>query len=188
MPQKCMLVRWSTPSKRQVVSEVAVWPLEALRVAPLLQHASQPSAGQLQAAAQHQPLRRATPRWECSKVLQLCARLDRVYIIDLVEAPLSVCVMPHMRLAQLVESPAANDDRRRIRKRTTSSRLLRVSFHDLHNVFSVMLTRPISAPLVSTRGAVCDIVYRVTAGAETRPWGGRGAWPCGFSAIGCDVK
>ena len=120
LPQKWMLVRWFTPSKRQVVSEVAVCPPATLRVAPLLQHASQPSAGQLQAAAQHRPMRRATPRWECSKVLQLYARLDRIYIIDLVEAPLSVCVLPHLRLAQVVETTAAGDDPRRIRERTAS--------------------------------------------------------------------
>ena len=76
--------------------------------------------GQLQTAAQHQPMRKATPRWECSKVLQLCARLDRIYIIDLVEAPLSVCVLPHLRLAQVVETTAAGDDPRRIRERIAS--------------------------------------------------------------------
>ena len=77
--------------------------------------------------------------------------------------------MPHMRLAQLVESPAANDDRRRIRKRTTSSSLLSVFFYDLHYVFSVMLTRPISAPLVSTRGAVYDMVVRVEVSSWREP-------------------
>ena len=76
--------------------------------------------------------------------------------------------MPHMRLAQLVESPAANDDRRCIRKRTMSSRLPRVSFYDLHNVFSVMLTRPISAPLVSVGGADCDMVTPPSAGQMKR--------------------
>ena len=46
--------------------------------------------------------------------------LDRIYIIDLVKAPLSVCVLPHLRLPQLVESPATGDDPRRIRERTAS--------------------------------------------------------------------
>ena len=35
-------------------------------------------------------------------------------------APVSVCVLPHLRLAQLVESPASGDDPRRIRERTAS--------------------------------------------------------------------
>ena len=47
-------------SPLEAMSEAAVCPPAALRVAALLQHASQPSAGQLQAAAQHQMVRRAT--------------------------------------------------------------------------------------------------------------------------------
>ena len=119
-PRDRMLVRCCTPSTRHALSAAAVWPPAGLPGAPLLQHASQPSAGQLQAAAQHQPVRRATPRWEFSKVLQLRARLDRIYIIDLVEAPLSVCVLPHLRLPKVVETTGAGDDPRRIRERTAS--------------------------------------------------------------------
>ena len=58
--------------------------------------------------------------WKCLNALQLRGRLDRIYIIDLVKAPFSVCVLPHLRLAQLVESPAIGDDPRRIRERTAS--------------------------------------------------------------------
>ena len=123
LPQKWILVRCCTPSTRHALSTAAVWPPAALRVDPLLQHASQPPSRPTPTKRLHsinQPTRRATPRWECSKVLQLCARLDRIDIIDLVEAPLSVCVLPHLRLAQVVETTAAGDDPRRIRERIAS--------------------------------------------------------------------
>ena len=42
------------------------------------------------------------------------------YTIDLVEAPLSVCVLPHLRLPKVVETTGAGDDPRRIRERTVS--------------------------------------------------------------------
>ena len=154
-----MLVRCCTPSPRSALSTAGIWPPAGQAGAPLLENASLPATGQLSSAALHQPVRKATAHWTCSNALQLRGRLDRIYIIDLVKAPLSVCVLPHLRLAQLVESPAANDDPRRIRKRITSSRLPRMSFHDLNHVFSVMRTRAISAPLVSVGGADCDRVF-----------------------------
>ena len=42
LPQKWILVRCCTPSTRHALSTAAVWPPAALRVDPLLQHASQP--------------------------------------------------------------------------------------------------------------------------------------------------
>ena len=70
---------------------------------------------------------------ECSKSLQLRGRLDRIYIIDLVEAPLSVCVLPRLRLAQVVESTAAGDDPRRIQERTASGERPRASLCDINH-------------------------------------------------------
>ena len=115
-----MLVRCCTPSPRSALSTAGIWPPAGQAGAPLLENASLPATGQLSSAALHQPVRKATAHWTCSNALQLRGRLDRIYIIDLVEAPLSVSVLPHLRLAQLVESPATGDDPRRIRERTAS--------------------------------------------------------------------
>ena len=116
----------------------------AARCSAAGENASQPATGQLSSAALNQPVRKATVYWMCLNALQLRGRLDQIYTIDLVEACLSVCELPHLRLAQLVESPAAGDDPRRVRERTINSKLLLCSFHDTDNISSVCRTRPIS--------------------------------------------
>jgi hypothetical protein len=143
-PRDRMLVRSCTPPTRHALSAAAVWPPAGLPGAPLLENASWPATGQLSSAALNQPVRKATVYWMCLNALQLRGRLDQIYTIDLVEAPLSICVLPHLRLAQLVESPAAGDDPRRVRERTINSKLLLCSFHDTDNISSVCRTRPIS--------------------------------------------
>ena len=135
--------------------------------APLLENASWPATGQLSSAALNQPVRKATVYWMCLNALQLHGRLDQIYTIDLVEACLSVCELPHLRLAQLVESPAAGDDPRRVRELTTNSRLLLCSFHDTDNISSVRLRARSPARLVSWGGAECDIVNKSEREAET---------------------
>ena len=130
----------------------------AARCSAAVENVSWPATGQLFSAALNQPVRKATVYWMCLNALQLHGRLDQIYTIDLVEACLSVCELPHLRLAQLVESPAAGDDPRRVRERTTNSRLLLCSFHDTDNISSVRLRARSPARLVSWGGAECDIV------------------------------
>ena len=113
-------MRCFTPATLHALSAAAVWPLAWLPGAPLLENVSSPATGQLYSAAWHQMVRKASVYWNCLHAFQLRGRLDRIYFIDLVEAPLSVCVLPHLRLPQLVESPATGDDPRRIRERTAS--------------------------------------------------------------------
>ena len=93
-----MLVRCCTPSPRSALSTAGIWPPAGQAGAPLLENASLPATGQLSSAALHQPVRKATAHWTCSNALHLRGRLDRIYIIDLVEAPLSVSVLPHLRV------------------------------------------------------------------------------------------
>ena len=115
-----MLVQCCTPATRHALSAAAVWPLAWLRGALLLENASQPATGQMYSAAWHQMVREPSVYLKRLHVLQLRGRLDRIYIIDLVEAPLNVSVLPHLRLPQLVESQATGDDLRRIRERVAS--------------------------------------------------------------------
>ena len=158
-----MPVRSCTPPACHALSAAAVWPPAGLPGAPLLENVSWPATGQLSSAALNQPVRKATVHWMCLNALQLHGRLDQIYTIDLVEACLSVCELPHLRLAQLVESPAAGDDPRRVRERTTNSRLLLCSFHDTDNISSVRLRARSPARLVSWGGAECDIVRPISS-------------------------
>ena len=151
------------PPACHALSAAAVWPPAGLPGAPLLENASWPATGQLSSPALNQPVRKATVYWMCLNALQLHGRLDQIYTIDLVEACLSVCELPHLRLAQLVESPAAGDDPRRVRERTTNSRLLLCSFHDTDNISSVRLRARSPARLVSWGGAECDIVRPISS-------------------------